>query len=103
MVPKATLRDFKGLSTKKFFPPKINQDRVANNVFDLQNDFLEDRLSFLVYGEKINWVILGLFEARRTKSLNFLGGKVIFKFANFPKFSQIFANSRKLSQKLRRN
>ena len=58
---------------KNFFPPKINQDRVANNVFDLQNDFLEDRLSFPVYGEKINWVILGLFEARRTKSLNSFG------------------------------
>ena len=71
-----TKSDPKGLlsiSTKKFFPPKINQDRVANNVFDLQNDFLEDRLSFPVYGEKINWVILGLFEARRTKSLNFFG------------------------------
>jgi hypothetical protein len=39
---------------KKLFSPKINQDRVANNVFDLQNDFHEDRLSFPVYGEKIN-------------------------------------------------
>ena len=38
----------------KIFSPKINQDRVANNVFDLQNDFHEDRLSFPVYGEKIN-------------------------------------------------
>jgi hypothetical protein len=39
---------------KKFFYPKTNQDRVANNEFDLQNDFHEDRLSFPVYGEKIN-------------------------------------------------
>ena len=57
-----TKSDPKGLLSfvyKNFFPPKINQDRVANNVFDLQNDFLEDRLSFPVYGEKINWVILG--------------------------------------------
>jgi hypothetical protein len=40
--------------TKKIFPQKINQDRVAYNVFDLQNVFNEDRLSFPVYGEKIN-------------------------------------------------
>jgi hypothetical protein len=39
---------------KDFFALKINQDRVANNVFDLQNDFHEDRFSFPVYGEKIN-------------------------------------------------
>ena len=39
---------------KKKFSPKINPDRVANNDFDLQNDFHEDRLSFPVYGEKIN-------------------------------------------------
>jgi hypothetical protein len=33
----------------------INKDRVANNVFDLQNDFHKDRIpSFPVYGEKIN-------------------------------------------------
>ena len=38
----------------KKFSPKINQNRVANNVFDLQNDFHEDRLSFPVYREKIN-------------------------------------------------
>jgi hypothetical protein len=38
--------------SKKIFFPKIDQDRVANNVFDLQNN--EDRLSFPVYGEKIN-------------------------------------------------
>ena len=37
-----------------FFFPKINQDRVANNVFDLQKFFHEDRLSLPVYGEKIN-------------------------------------------------
>jgi hypothetical protein len=30
----------------KIFSPKINQDRVANKVFDLQNNFHEDRLSF---------------------------------------------------------
>ena len=41
------------MSKKKTFPPKINQNRVANNDFDLQNDFHEDRLSFPVYGEKI--------------------------------------------------
>ena len=40
------------LCPKKIFAPKIN--RVADNVFDLQNDFHEDRLSFPVYGEKIN-------------------------------------------------
>jgi hypothetical protein len=41
------------MSKKKKFSPKINQDRVAYNVFDHQNDFYEDRLSFPVYGEKI--------------------------------------------------
>ena len=39
---------------KTIFSPKINQDRVANNVIDLQNDLDEDRLSFPLYGEKIN-------------------------------------------------
>jgi hypothetical protein len=39
---------------KKKNSPKINQDHVANNDFDLQNDFHEDRLSFPVYGEKIH-------------------------------------------------
>ena len=34
------------MSTKIFFPPKIHQDRVANNIFYLQNDFHEDRLNF---------------------------------------------------------
>jgi hypothetical protein len=48
--PKGT---FELCPKKKIFSPKINQDRVANNVFDLQNDFHEDRLSFPVYGEKI--------------------------------------------------
>ena len=38
----------------KKFSPNINQDRVANNDFDPQNDFHEDRLSFPAYGEKIN-------------------------------------------------
>jgi hypothetical protein len=36
---------------KKFVSPKINQNRVANNDFDLQNDFHEDRLSLSVYEE----------------------------------------------------
>jgi hypothetical protein len=31
---------------KKVFSPEINLDRVVNNVFDLQNDFHEDRLKF---------------------------------------------------------
>jgi hypothetical protein len=48
--PKGT---FELCPKKNFFSPKINQDRVANNFFDLQNVFHEDRLSFLVYGEKI--------------------------------------------------
>jgi hypothetical protein len=39
---------------KKTFSPKINHDRVTNNDFDFQNDFQVDRLSFPVYGEKIN-------------------------------------------------
>jgi hypothetical protein len=42
------------LCPRKFFFPKINQDRVDNNVFDFQNDFQVDRLSFSVYGEKIS-------------------------------------------------
>jgi hypothetical protein len=42
--------------------PEINHDRVANNVFDLQNDFHEDRLSFPVYGsKKLIWFILGSY------------------------------------------
>jgi hypothetical protein len=53
-----TKSDPKGTSElcpkKKIFSPKINQDRVAYNDFDLQNDFHEDRLRFPVYGEKIN-------------------------------------------------
>jgi hypothetical protein len=53
MVPKVTPKGFLSYVQKKF-TPKINQDRVANNVFDLQNDFHKDRLSFPVYGEKIN-------------------------------------------------
>ena len=54
---------------KTFFYPKINQDRVANNVIDLQKNFHEDRLSFPVYGEKIN---LGNFgPLGRTKSPKF--------------------------------
>jgi hypothetical protein len=46
---------------KTFFFTKINRDRVANNVFDLQKNFHEDRLSFPVYGEKINLGHLRLF------------------------------------------
>jgi hypothetical protein len=41
------------MSKKNIFSPKINQDLVAYNVFDHQNDFYEDRLSFPVYREKI--------------------------------------------------
>ena len=54
MVPKVTPMGFLSyVQVKKKFSPKINQDRVAINDFDLQNDFHEDRLSFSVYGEKI--------------------------------------------------
>ncbi len=42
------------MSTKNIFFPKINRDRVANNVFGLQKNVHDDRLSFPVYGEKIN-------------------------------------------------
>ena len=38
-----------------------NLTTVADNVFDQQNNFHEDRLSFPVYGEKIN---LGPFKTR---------------------------------------
>jgi hypothetical protein len=54
MVPKATPKGLLSYVQKKIISPKINQDRVANNVLDLQNDLHEDRLSFPVYGEKIN-------------------------------------------------
>jgi hypothetical protein len=37
------------MTRKNKIPPKINQDRVANNYFH------EERLSFPVYGEKINF------------------------------------------------
>jgi hypothetical protein len=61
------------MSEKKKISPKINQDRVANNDFVLQNDFHEDRLSFPVYGEKINLDHFSpCFEVRRTKSPKFL-------------------------------
>jgi hypothetical protein len=50
-----------------------NLTTVADNVFDHQNNFHEDRLSFPVYGENIS---LGnfrpFFEARRTKISKFL-------------------------------
>ena len=42
--------------SKTIFFPKINWDRVAYNVFDLQNNFYEDRLSLPVLGENINFV-----------------------------------------------
>ena len=49
--PKRTCKLCLSKKFSKFL--KINQDRrVANNVFDLQNDFHEDQLSFPVYGEK---------------------------------------------------
>ena len=54
MVPKVNPKGLLSHVQKKIFSPKINQDRVANNVFDHQNDFHEDRLSFPLYGEKIN-------------------------------------------------
>jgi hypothetical protein len=55
MVPKVTPMGLLSYVQKKnFFYPKINQDRVANNDFDLQNYFHVDRLSFPVHGEKIN-------------------------------------------------
>jgi hypothetical protein len=47
-------RTFELCLPKLFFVLKINQNRVAKNDFDLQNVFHEDRLSFPVYGEKIN-------------------------------------------------
>jgi hypothetical protein len=46
MVPKTTPKGLLSYVQKNFFSPKINQDRVANNDFYLQNDFHEDRLSF---------------------------------------------------------
>jgi hypothetical protein len=56
IVPKTTPKELLSYVYQKiFFCPKINQNRVANNVFDLQNDFHEDRLSCPVYGEKINF------------------------------------------------
>jgi hypothetical protein len=54
MVPKVTPKGLLSHVQKKIFSPKINQDRVPKNVFDLQNNFHEDRLSFPAYGEKIN-------------------------------------------------
>jgi hypothetical protein len=53
MVPKVTPMGLLSY-VQKIKNPQKNQDRVANNDFDLQNDFHEDRLSFPVYGEKIN-------------------------------------------------
>jgi hypothetical protein len=52
MVQKATPKGLLSYVYNKFFPPYINQDRVANNVFDCQNDFHEDQFSFQVNGEK---------------------------------------------------
>jgi hypothetical protein len=42
MVPKASTKGLLSYVYEKNFCPKINQDRVTNNVFDLQNDFHED-------------------------------------------------------------
>jgi hypothetical protein len=53
-VPWRCFQDFMVCPKKNNFFSKINEDRVANNVFDLQNDFHEDRLSFPFGGEKIN-------------------------------------------------
>jgi hypothetical protein len=51
--PHGIKKDLKGtfkLCLPNFFSPKINQNRVANNGFDPQNGFNEERLSFPVYG-----------------------------------------------------
>jgi hypothetical protein len=63
------------MSTKKNFQPKTIQNRVASNVFDLQNDFHEDRLSITVYGEKSN---LGDFRPFLRLAVT-LSQKLIFK------------------------
>jgi hypothetical protein len=62
---------------------------VANNDFELQNDFHEDRLSFSVYGEKVNLGHLRLAQKRPMKaigkSLHHLKWKIIqlnFVFLN---------------------
>ena len=52
MVPKVNRKGLLSFVQKKIFFLKINHDRVANNVFDLQNDFHEDRLSFPVSWRK---------------------------------------------------
>ena len=39
VTPKVTPKGLLSYVKNNFFFPKINQDRVANNVFDLQNDF----------------------------------------------------------------
>jgi hypothetical protein len=51
--------------------PQISQDRVSSNVFDLQNDFHEDQLSFSGRKNKIG-LFKAFFEASRTKSPKFL-------------------------------
>jgi hypothetical protein len=53
MVQKATPKGLLSYVLQKIFFPHISiQDRVANNVFDCQNDFHEDQFSFPVNGEK---------------------------------------------------
>jgi hypothetical protein len=47
MVPKTTSKELLSYFYKKTFSPKINLDRVAINVFDLQNDNQVDRFSFM--------------------------------------------------------
>jgi hypothetical protein len=47
----------------KNFNPKINQDRVVNNFFDLKNNAHEDRIKFESFK--------AFFESRRTKSPKF--------------------------------
>jgi hypothetical protein len=80
------------LAKKKLLLPKINGDRVAKDVFDLRNDFHEDRLSVSVCGEKIN---LGhfrpFFEARRTNSHKFLPnlGVKRWKIAMYEEYKKI--------------
>jgi hypothetical protein len=60
------------MSIKKKVSPKINEDRVANNVFDLENDFHES-VEFSVFLSKNKFgSFKALFEALRTKSLKFL-------------------------------
>jgi hypothetical protein len=49
------------IQIKKIFPKKSIRIALPTMIFDLQNDFHEDWLSFLVHGEKIN---LGHFKKK---------------------------------------